>query len=629
MQKAILLLFIAIVAFTGKIFSQNKMIDSLLIELPKAKDDTNKVIIYRMLTGLLRNTDPLKAVEYGKAGVNLGKKLNFDKGTAGCLLNISASYISASKTDSALLYINYAIDYSHKAGDPNRLALAYLNRADLYMQMQNLSQSLKDCDTSLLYAEKANNDDRRARVYQTIGSVYYIQQSYIESISYYDKAYSLYQKIGNKQMSAIVLNNKGNAYKHIAEYDKSIEAFLKAIVIADSINDLNNLSMYHENLSDTYLETNQPQLAKKYASLAMDYAVKQQNDEQIANAWESLGRVYLKEKNSSKAIEAGIQAYAIAKKNNYITTQIEASDLLAEAFELAGNSAKAFEFLKVNKELNDSIIKQQFDDDIAALQIRFKVNEKDKEIQLLNKDKEIQEQKLSRQRLLMSGAVLLVVLAIGGILLLINRNRLRQQMKELELRNQIAADLHDEVGSSLSSIHMLSQIANKKQGSTDASQKEILDRMTVNAKETMDKMGDIVWMIKPGESEGSSLKNRMERFAQEICSSKNISLEMELEKLEILKLSMPQRKNLYLIFKEAINNAVKYAGTEKIIIKASEQNKKLSFLVQDFGKGFDVSIVRKGNGLDNLQNRAKELNGKLSIESTPGKGTSIYLTMPV
>ena len=222
----------------------------------------------------------------------------------------------------------------------------------------------------------------------------------------------------------------------------------------------------------------------------------------------------------------------------------------------------------------------------------------------------------------------LIGLAIGGIFLLINRTRLRQQMKELELRNQIAADLHDEVGSSLSSIHMLSQIANKKQ-TEDASQKEILERMSVNAQETMDKMGDIVWMIKPGESEGSSLKNRMERFAQEVCSSKNISLDMELGKLETLKLSMPQRKNLYLIFKEALNNAAKYSGTEKISVSIKEENKKLLFTLKDFGKGFDASSIKKGNGLDNMQNRAKELNGELNIASAIGEGTTILLTMPV
>ena len=78
----------------------------------------------------------------------------------------------------------------------------------------------------------------------------------------------------------------------------------------------------------------------------------------------------------------------------------------------------------------------------------------------------------------------------------VSRYRLRNRMKELELRNRIAADLHDEVGSSLSSIHMLSQIATQQEGD-GTKQNDILTRMSNNAKETMEKMGDIVWMIKP------------------------------------------------------------------------------------------------------------------------------------
>ncbi|HPG12685.1 MAG TPA: sensor histidine kinase, partial [Chitinophagaceae bacterium] len=494
--------------------------------------------------------------------------------------------------------------------------------------LNNFSQSLKDCDTSLKYADIADNDDRRARVLQTIGSVYYQQQSYEQSAEYYEKAFQLYQKIGNQQMSAIVLNNQGNTFKHLGYYDKSIASFTKAIAIGNSLNDLNNLSMYHENLSDAYLASGNISEAEKQGVTALKYAVQQANSLQLANAYECLGSVYLKQQKFAAAIESGLKAYDFAKEAKDVSIQYEITDLLAEAYSKSGNHAKAFEFLTISKNINDSLTRQQFDEDVSALQTKFKVDEKDKEIQLLNKDKELQSQKLTQQRILLIASIMLAFLAIGSIFLLINRSRLRQQMKELELRNQIAADLHDEVGSSLSSIHMLSQIANKKQ-SEDASQKEILDRMSVNVKETMDKMGDIVWMIKPGEGEGISLKNRMERFAQEVCSSKNIDLNMELGKLETMKLSMPQRKNLYLIFKEALNNAAKYSGTEKIDISIKEENKRLSFMLKDHGKGFDASRIAKGNGLDNMQNRARELNGELKINSAMDEGTIIQLDMPV
>ena len=245
---------------------------------------------------------------------------------------------------------------------------------------------------------------------------------------------------------------------------------------------------------------------------------------------------------------------------------------------------------------------------------------------MLAKDKELQRQKLQRQQLLIIAVAAIALLILCGAWLLMNRRKLKQQMKELELRNRIAADLHDEVGSSLSSIHMLSQMATRQGNETGHT--AILARMSSNAKETMDKMGDIVWMIKPGETEAGSLKDRVERFAYEICSSRNIEVSTQLDDLEKAKLTMEQRKNIYLIFKEALNNAVKYSGTEKVEIKADRQNKLLIMQVKDYGKGFNAEAISRGNGLDNMRNRAKELGGQIEFSSEAGKGTSVQLFIP-
>ena len=213
-----------------------------------------------------------------------------------------------------------------------------------------------------------------------------------------------------------------------------------------------------------------------------------------------------------------------------------------------------------------------------------------------------------------------------GIYNFINRNRLKQRMQELELRNRIAADLHDEVGSSLSSIYLLSQMAGKSQFDAKG---EILDTIKTNSKETMERMGDIVWMIKPNANEGEGLKYRMERFVNEICNSRNIDCSFSADDLNELKLSMKQKKNTYLIFKEAVNNAVKYSETKKLDIKLIQQNKQLEMVIKDYGNGFDEKIVLKGNGLENMQNRAKELNGNLQLKSKPEFGTEIQLSFPI
>jgi len=626
-MRKICLLFFTACSFFSIAFAQQPNIDSLLNVISRPQEDTGKVIAYRMLAGQTLNTNPVKAVVYGKAGAALGKKLGFDKGVAGCLLNIAVAYSSGGKLDSALLYIDTAINWSKKVGEPARIALAFLNKGDYNRQLGNMQQALTDCDTSMIYAERANKDDTKARIYQTIGSVYHAQDNWQQSRLYYEKAYQLYEKVNNKKMMAISMNNLGNVYKHLNKYETSIASYQNAIRLAREINDLNTMAMYHQNLADVYLETGDLSMAEATGLTALQFAREQENEIQLLGAQGVLANVYVKMGKLSQAIQSANESYALATKNELTGERQIAADILSEAYYRTANYKEAYRFMQLSKVLADSVSRKKFDDNVAAMQTKFKVDEKDKEIQLLAKDKELQEQKLWQQWLLMIAAVAVALLIFIGAWMLINRNRFKQKMKELELRNQIAADLHDEVGSSLSSIHMLSQMATK-QGS-DAVHKDILERMSSNAKETMDKMGDIVWMIKPGETEAGSLKQRMERFAYEICSSKNISATLQIDDLEKIKLTMEQRKNIYLIFKEAVNNAVKYSGTEKIEVIASAQNKELLLQVKDFGKGFDSNIVNKGNGLDNMQHRARELNAMFNVQSTPGAGTLISLSMPV
>ncbi len=626
MFKVSFLLYLFVVPLHLLVTAQSNGADSIIRLLGKSGEDTVKVNHYRNISGILKFADPAQAIVYGQQGVTLAKKLGFDNGTAGCYLNISTAYIYSDVLDSALLYLDTALIYARKVGDDNRLGLAYLNRADIYRQQQNFTQSLKDCDTALSYADKANNDDVRARVNQTIGAIYYQQETYLPSIPFFDKALALYRKTNNMRMTAAMHNNLALIYKSIKDFQKALVFAGDAIRITDSLKDETNLSIFNGNLCDIYIDMGNYKEAEKYADKAFNYAVKQNNEKLMAIARHFQGDIYAKQKRITEAIAVLEKALPVFQKLDATDRIYSTGDLLAEVYALQGNHEKAYEYMRISKMANDSLVKWRYDDGIIAMQTKFQVKEKDSEIQLLAKDKELQQQKLQRQRLLMFGAGIIFLLALLGGWLFINRNKLKQRMQELELRNQIAADLHDEVGSSLSSIHMLSQMATK---GSEGSNKDILLRMSNNAKETMDKMGDIVWMIKAGETEAASLRQRMERFAYEISSSKNIELLMDLDDLDKAKFTMEQRKNIYLIFKEAVNNAVKYADTAKLEVKVALRHKELVMQVCDFGKGFDSSLVSKGNGLSNMQHRAKELNGTIQLHSQTDAGTTIVLTIPV
>jgi two-component system, NarL family, sensor histidine kinase UhpB len=614
--------FIAAFQLKAQTFNQ----DSLLKELPKAKEDSSKTFLLRNIGATYYNQDPRKAIAYWRQAVELSYKLNYVKGLAINYINISLGYSFLSKMDSSVIYIDSAIKYSKIIGEPDRLALAYLNKADAYRNLGNFTAALLYCDTASVYAAKKNNTDRLARIYDIISGIYFEQKQYHASLGIQAKALAMYKKDGNEVMEGQVYDDFGLLYEKMGKTDSALHYYKKAVAFGERLKDYKNLSSYYGSMAHVHAGLGKYREAETYANKALEYGIQQENNNQLASVYSLLGEIYFKQEKFADAAKAGEKAYSYSL-DEVIPQQQQIAFSLSEAYNMLGDHKNAYKYLTISNTLKDSITKETYNEQVASLKASFELKEKDKEIVLLGKDKELQQQKLFRQRILFAAAAVLLAIALAGIWFLLNRSKLKQRMKELELRNQIAADLHDEVGSSLSSIHMLSQMANTNL--ENDRQKNILDKVSTNAKETMDRMSDIVWMIKPGETEAGSLQQRMERFAYEICSSRNIQLQIQVAEIEKLKLSMEQRKNIYLIFKEAVNNAVKYSGTQKIEATAFVQNRQLALTVKDFGKGLDRGVIKKGNGLDNMQHRAKELGGELIIDSSVNEYTTVKLSLGV
>jgi signal transduction histidine kinase len=140
----------------------------------------------------------------------------------------------------------------------------------------------------------------------------------------------------------------------------------------------------------------------------------------------------------------------------------------------------------------------------------------------------------------------------------------------------------------------------------------------------------MVWSINPRNDSAEQMIAKMKEFSAEILEPKNIQYNFLADDLlHDVKLDVEQRKNLFLIFKEAVNNAAKYSEASKIEIQLKRDNGSLQLLVQDNGKGFDVETSVRGNGLINMADRTKSMNGAWKQSSTPGKGTSIDVRIPI
>jgi len=219
----------------------------------------------------------------------------------------------------------------------------------------------------------------------------------------------------------------------------------------------------------------------------------------------------------------------------------------------------------------------------------------------------------------------LVFLALAYALF---RYRVRQLVKVEKMRQSISSDLHDEVGASLTSISIFSEMARKSLAS-QATADNYLKRIGERSRDSIEKMGDIIWSINPDHDSMQQLLERMKTFVNETVEGKDVAIHwQQSEVIQSLKLEMVQRKNFYLIFKEAFINAVKYAQAKKIFIEFSVQHNKVFLKIRDDGKGFSDEAIRPGNGIKNIKHRATQLGGKAIITSNPGEGTSIAVQFP-
>ncbi|GBD90287.1 sensor histidine kinase LiaS [bacterium BMS3Abin04] len=231
-----------------------------------------------------------------------------------------------------------------------------------------------------------------------------------------------------------------------------------------------------------------------------------------------------------------------------------------------------------------------------------------------------------------SSAILLFTLFVSFISILIYRNKLKHLLMIERFRTKISADLHDDVGTSLSSIAILSEVIRKELGSGHVKSTEILKGIENTSRELIERLSDIVWTINP---ENDTLEDALERFknyAVQLLNSENIQLKIIMpENTAGVNLTIGVRRNLLLIFKEAVTNAAKHSNANNIDIRIMfDRNKKLLiFKMTDDGKGFDMNEKVKGNGLNNMYRRAEEINGKITIKSSPGNGMSILLQLPV
>jgi signal transduction histidine kinase len=664
---------VAILLFTflqgAALLAQEAKLDSLREIIETNLEVSGTVKALNFISYEYVRSDIEKAKGYLWKAKNLGLKISDARNLSATYSQLTSIYQNQAVIDSARFYLKLLDDLSKQASgaDAKIINANYYSTAGLYHKKSgDIKEALPYFKMAYKIASSNNDIISASGQAINIGNSYLGLSDYKEALNYYLIALKGFEQTKNKKGQSFCYQNIGECYIEMRQFGAGLEYIQKSIQIKNELNDKRGLGNAQQSLGRIYIGQEKYEEAglhlnkalklskelklsteevKIYLNLGKLFAVKNEPSQAIANFSKSK-EIAIRLGDSSSIIAADLEILALGRnvqeRDNIEKNAIENLELLKQSGaiskEVTGYKNMAAYYSETKQydkalaytiryyELNDSIKNNELQSQFKQIEEQYNKVNNERQIELLQKDQLISEAKLKQQRFLLLMLGILIVSILIGIQLLLSRKKLKERVKEIELRNQLAADLHDEVGSSLSSIFMLSKMAvNTK----DENQHAILSKVSENAHETMDKMSDIVWMLNPSENYSSGLKERLERFIHDLCHSRSIDYTLVADDLEEIKLTPAQSKNLYLVVKEGVNNAVKYSETKTLEVKITKLNKMVTMLINDEGIGFELKTVKKGNGLANMNNRANELKGNLKIDSTPKKGTRIRLSFPM
>lgn len=209
------------------------------------------------------------------------------------------------------------------------------------------------------------------------------------------------------------------------------------------------------------------------------------------------------------------------------------------------------------------------------------------------------------------------------------RYRLNKLLEIERTRTRIATDLDDDIGTNLSKISLLSEIVNLQLADQNIESNRLLSSIAEISRESVGSMSDIVWAINPQKDSVQELVRRMRLHVEEIFLDTDVRVLFNAPDDGVsIKLSMNARREFYLIFKEAVNNAAKHSDCKQIEIDFRLESNAIFLKIADDGKGFDDSQKTDGNGLENMRSRAARNGGKFEIESSAGRGTILKIRFP-
>jgi signal transduction histidine kinase len=641
-----------------KIFQHTK--DSLVKGLEKyPSPDTSRVIaLIDIMDCAVFLSDKKQVLSYWGEAMGLSRKLNFRKAMAAALEWKGGFYKSEQKTDSALIYLDSAIQVAGNSTE------RWMRRAKGVSQFQ------------------------KAMIYESQENFYTALNSYFESLKSYDSADFLKQKMTSLRIASIYqeLHNDGKALAYyqaaLNQYEKmngnaaNTEAEGIYTSIAGIYFDRGELSMasyYLHKGSSAMPDTNETMVTGGYYHLAGKIALKEQKKDSsillltealkyynytrrmhiddIANVCADLARLKMEKGEMGEARKYAVQSVAAAKEGGHKEAMANALTVLANYYGRAGNPSGAYQALQRATDLNDSVLAETNIKQANTLAAIYENDKKEKAIVQLETDKSIQTASVKQKALLNTIFILTIValVVIGSILYLYFKNRQKvetQRIAELEKekqlmgveamlrgqeeeRTRLAKDLHDGLGGMLAGVK-ISMVTIRENVVLDGDQAVGFDRSLEQIDGTIVELRKVAHNLMPDALVNFGLSSAVKDFCESMQLSGNTRIICEQFGTE-RELGNIADVNIYRIIQELVKNALVHGRGSQLLVQLTKTADKVLITVEDNGNGFEPGVVGRspGIGLTNIQSRVNYFNGILGVESKPGEGATFNIELIV
>ncbi|WP_304232462.1 tetratricopeptide repeat protein [Jiulongibacter sediminis] len=611
-------LFSLLILFSLNAFGQSlSAIDSLKKVIETNPSDTAKVWALCELGYAVEASNPDDAFRYYKQAEHLSREINYPTGIVKSIFNITYVLDLKSQFSESKKYYEEAVEIA-KA---NKLGMmegsALFNYGNWYYKNKDLKTAMELYIEALEIFDRYPENPYSELIRVNMGNLYVGLRRYPEAIELSRQLIPELKKDEAKVFSLVqVMANLGDSFIGQRKWKAAIETYEELLQIALK-NDIKEIACNAQNtLAGLYLKTEQ--FSKLFAAAKQTLKLSQEIEDQVSrsHAYSHLGNYYLHQQQVDSALYYFITAEELVREKELTNEQYLAETNLANAYLLQGNLPQ----YRRHKETADSLetLRMGLESIEAANEIEAKYELQKKENEILQKDLEL-SQTQNRNTLLATGLGALILL--GGLAYYSIRKKQQNLLLEEQINSQnrerqrIAAELHDEIGGNLTSM-MYMAVGLKNGNNIDQKAEKIIQ----TSADISGSMNEIIWSLTHDQSSMQDwllfIRSRLSDMLEN--AGVNYSFEVQSDE-EWIDLSAHEKRNLYLILKEAVNNAIRHSGADQISIAINSDE----IVVKDNGSGFP-SDYNSGNGLRNMKERAQKIGR--NIEWVSNQGTEVRLT---